>query len=77
MAHDTVVITVILLSLLLSLSFVVIFVGHLCDISSAIAFAINMFICLEEGRYQYVSMVVICNASDVIECDRRKPELAV
>ena len=33
--------------------------------------------CLEEGRYQYVSMMVICYASDVIEYDRRTSELAV
>ena len=37
-----------------------------------------MIVCLEEGRYQVlVWWVVICYASDVIEYDRRTPELFV
>ena len=34
-----------------------------------------MYVCMFEGRYWYVSMVVICYASDVMEYDRRTPEL--
>ena len=34
-----------------------------------------MFIYLEEGIYQYDGYT-LCNASDVIECDRRRSELS-
>jgi len=38
---------------------------------------VHVFISLKEGRYQYISMVVvICYASDIIEYDRRTPELS-
>ena len=32
---------------------------------------------LKEGRYQYDCWHVMGNASDVIECDTRTPELSV
>jgi hypothetical protein len=34
---------------------------------------VYMFICLEEGRYQYSGYLLCC---DVIEYDRRRPELS-
>ena len=38
---------------------------------------VDMFMCLEEGRYQYVSIMVICYASAGIEYGRRTLELPV
>ena len=35
-----------------------------------------MFMCLEEGKYQYISMVVMCYASNAIEYGGRTPELS-
>ena len=42
------------------------------NLSSLHRYMIFMFMCLKEGRYQYSD---ICYASDVIEYDRRIPEL--
>ena len=33
--------------------------------------------CLEEGRYQYISLMAMGDDSDITGCDRRTPELAV
>ena len=41
-----------------------------------------MFVCLEEWRrvdirYQYAGWLIMCDASDIVEYDRRTPELSI